>query len=246
MKKSTGALPSKIDNRDYNVTKRFFSRFLKPVDWRIFMPCDIKDQNGEGMCVGYATATVAETIWNYKYKKSINFSEREIYEKAKEHDEWGGSNYEGTSLRGAMKALYKIGICQEKYWKTKPLVNCKPSFTWIKDAGLHRSSHYFNFKGKDGNIDFSRIYSKLKYQPLVGVFYVPKNFEYLHETGKISELKELSLTEDLHAMSIMGEIHSGEIIIVNSWSDEWGKQGCCYLPKNIFELCLYECMGFYL
>ena len=36
-----------------------------------------------------------------------------LYEMAKRNDEWAGSAYEGSSIRGAIKGFYRNGVCTD-------------------------------------------------------------------------------------------------------------------------------------
>ena len=39
-----------------------------------------------------------------------------FYEMAKRYDEWPGEGYQGSSVRGAMKAWHKHGVCSDALW----------------------------------------------------------------------------------------------------------------------------------
>ena len=83
----------------------------------------VLDQGSEGACVGFGLATVinVDQILHYKRrpvreKKPEQVSYRMLYEMARRYDEWRGENYEGTSLRGAMKGWHKHGVASIEMW----------------------------------------------------------------------------------------------------------------------------------
>jgi hypothetical protein len=43
-----------------------------------------------------------------------------LYEMGRRYDEWKGENYDGTSLRGAMKGWHKHGVASRKEWPFDP------------------------------------------------------------------------------------------------------------------------------
>lgn len=79
----------------------------------------IRDQGKEGACTGFALSS-AITLLNRLRHQKINpnvtapaASPRMIYEMAKLHDEWPGEDYEGSSIRGALKGFYNNGVCSD-------------------------------------------------------------------------------------------------------------------------------------
>ena len=83
-----------------------------------------------------------------------NLSERWAYEKAKLHDEWEGSNYEGSSIRGAVKAWAAEGICPEKFWPYQVNKPGKPKVDAPINATEHPIAKYERCLGTD-NINHS-------------------------------------------------------------------------------------------
>ena len=49
-------------------------------------------------------------------KVDSSASARMLYEVAKRYDEWEGENYEGSSIRGAMKGWLRHGVCTWGDW----------------------------------------------------------------------------------------------------------------------------------
>lgn len=102
----------------------------------------IRDQGSEGTCVGHALVGVAELLYWRKLGRPPDFSERWAYEKAKVHDEWPGVDYEGSSLRGAVKGWSKEGLCPEKAWPYVPGRPGRPGRTATSQAAAHPLAAY--------------------------------------------------------------------------------------------------------
>lgn len=76
----------------------------------------ILDQGTEGACTGFATAGALNLLRQRQgtLAPSDGASPRMLYEMAKIHDEWEGSGYEGSSIRGAIKGFFHNGVCREQ------------------------------------------------------------------------------------------------------------------------------------
>ncbi len=86
----------------------------------------VRDQGKEGSCTGHALVAAAELLYWRKLGSPPDFSERWAYEKARIHDEWPGTDYEGSSLRGAVKGWLKEGLCEETSWPYVPAAPGEP------------------------------------------------------------------------------------------------------------------------
>ena len=109
------ANPDVPDFRDY-----IYEPALIQLQQTIDPPQDQKilDQYSEGACTGFSLAACI----NYLYKSAdqdIQVSARMLYEMAKRSDEWPGEDYDGSSLRGAIRGWKNMGVCKENQWNTK-------------------------------------------------------------------------------------------------------------------------------
>lgn len=73
----------------------------------------VLDQGATPTCVGHA--------WRQWLSSAVmmtkgGFSAFDIYDGAKQNDEWGGENYDGTSVRGGAKFLQQSGRIVEYQW----------------------------------------------------------------------------------------------------------------------------------
>ena len=81
----------------------------------------VLNQHAEGACTGFGLAAVVNFLMHRKggaewLSRERGASARMLYEMAKRYDEWEGTNYEGSSIRGAMKGWFKHGVCREEVW----------------------------------------------------------------------------------------------------------------------------------
>lgn len=108
--------PDVFDLRD-----RQYQPQLTPLPERIPVPREaaarrVRDQLSEGACTGFAMAAVVNHLMAARGRR-FDASARFLYENAKRYDEWKGEEYEGSSIRGAMKGFLKHGVCP---WSDMP------------------------------------------------------------------------------------------------------------------------------
>ena len=180
----------------------------------------VRNQGTEGSCTGHAMVAVAELLYWRKLGSPPDLSERWAYEKAKLHDEWEGTDYEGSSIRGAVKAWANEGICPEESWpykaknpgKPKPDAGAKageyPIARYERCLGIDHIKHAIHYRGcviAGANVHkgwFSTI----------GKETIPFKPDYSQEGG--------------HAITLVGYDDEKEVFWVkNSWGEEWGKEG---------------------
>jgi len=73
----------------------------------------ILDQGDTPMCVGYASE---QFLQSEPLLTMDGPSPKQIYDAAQKLDEWPGEGYDGTSVRGAAKALTEMGRLQSYVW----------------------------------------------------------------------------------------------------------------------------------
>lgn len=82
--------------------------------WRYWHSADVLNQKSTPQCVGYACYKFL-TAGHIRNVDSIP-TPKEIYDRAQQLDEWPGEDYDGTSIRGGMKALQRSGFIMRYYW----------------------------------------------------------------------------------------------------------------------------------
>ncbi len=77
----------------------------------------ILDQGKRGACTGFGLAAVVNMQRRLKYGPNAPLvSPRMFYEMARRFDEWTGEDYEGSSIRGALRGFLNSGVCLERDW----------------------------------------------------------------------------------------------------------------------------------
>lgn len=86
------------------------------------------DQGNTPQCVGYSTWAflTASPVRNHPV-----FSPTTLYREAQDNDEWPGNDYDGSSVRGAMKALQKRGLVSSYSWA----FSCEPAIDHMLTVG---------------------------------------------------------------------------------------------------------------
>src|SRR5262249_7473025 len=115
------------------------------------MNVPVRDQKSEGACTGFGLATVIDVL-NATRARMIpdlpeQVSARMLYEMARLHDEWPGTRYEGSSVRGAVKGFYHNGVCSEQ---CSPYVEGEKNWTLTvaraKEARGQRLGAYYRLR----------------------------------------------------------------------------------------------------
>lgn len=180
----------------------------------------VNDQGSEGSCTGHALAAAAELLYWRKLGRPPDLSERWAYEKARVHDEWPGTDYEGSSIRGAVKGWLKEGICDERHWPYRPGKPGAPKAKAAENALTHPLAKYERCLGLDNirhaihhrGVVLAGATIHQGWQEAVGEEVIP------FAPGK----KALGG----HAFALVGyDDRAGHFWVKNSWGTDWGKDG---------------------
>lgn len=199
----------------------------------------VRDQLDEGACTGFAMAAVVNYLMAAR-RVPFDASPRFLYENAKRYDEWKGEEYEGSSIRGAMKGFLKHGVCP---WAAMPY---KPgqAFTRIPPkalaaAGARPLGAYFRVSTSSIN----------DLQSAIGEAGVVLVSAQVHrgwndprppavKRGAKGAVRAKALAriawrssyepEGGHAFVFVGYTHDG-FVVQNSWGTGWGSAGFALL-----------------
>jgi len=203
---------------------------------------EVRDQGNEGTCVGFDVTALKEFQEWREYGKKYDFSERWIYEFAKVEDEFPGVDYEGTTIRGAMKALQKHGICPEELWPYVPGVKGEPDEQAANRASIYKIKNYRSLTIPEK--DFVLVKRGI------------------HETGPVAlgvavhstwfDVKEEGIirprfTEDILGYHAILAVAYDEKFLKfkNSWGTGWGAQGYGYLEWEFAMFILHSAWAAY-
>jgi len=190
----------------------------------------ILDQGQEGACTGFGLAATVNFLLINHADRSLHPAEtvsaRMLYEMAKRYDEWEGENYEGSSIRGAMKGWHKHGVCSGSLWpySTDRVGTLTPQAQL--DALDRPLGKYFRVR----HHHLDQMHSALVE---TGVLYASAQVHagwnrVDRRTGCIPFLDEMI---GGHAFAIVGYDRDG-FWVQNSWGDEWGLEGFCHLTYD--------------
>ncbi len=106
----------------------------------------ILDQKSEGACTGFALAATINML-HQRAGRDITVSPRMLYEMAKRSDEWPGEDYDGSSLRGAIRGWRNMGVCEDEYWPYRVGRNRgELTIDAAKNARKHTLGAYYRLK----------------------------------------------------------------------------------------------------
>jgi hypothetical protein len=213
-------LPDMPDIRD-----RIYAPNLRPLLPGVYprVAFTVRNQGADSSCTGFSLAHVIDVL-RFRETGPDNpqrVSARMLYEMAKRNDEWDGSAYEGSSLRGAIKGFFRNGVCNEATAPDVPKgTEWVLTYDMAKEARETRLGAYFRLQP-----DITDYHAALNE---VGVIYVsaqihsnwqaPKDRQWIEPGGK---------PVGGHAFAIVGYDADG-FWILNSWGAEWGANGIAH------------------
>lgn len=188
----------------------------KFIDPQVHTRRNILDQKSEGACTGFAVAG-AINILNQRAERNIFVSPRMLYEMAKRSDEWPGEDYDGSSLRGAIRGWNNMGVCEDKYWPYRVGKN-KGDLTIeaAKNARENTIGAYYRLQPI-----ISHFHTALNETGVIAVSAKVHNGWFNPVSGIIKYSKD---TTGGHAFIIVGYNDVG-FWIQNSWGKKWGDNG---------------------
>ena len=201
----------------------------------------VLDQQKEGACTGFALAAVVNFLLHNKagapmLKRTEGGSARMLYEMARRYDEWEGQNYEGSSIRGAMKGWHRHGVCREAAWSYRTGER-NPRLTRKRqeDAQDNPLGSYFRVR----HLHLNQLHNAIAE---VGILLASASvhsgwYEVDATTGQIPYRYD---QVGGHAFAIVGYDEYG-LWIQNSWGDDWGQNGFAHLSYDDWLQNGYDC-----
>ncbi|MCC6652998.1 MAG: C1 family peptidase, partial [Candidatus Eisenbacteria bacterium] len=219
--------PLDLRDREYVPT-------LAALPERVFhaRPALVRDQGDEGACTGFAMAGVVNHLMAAR-RRGFDASPRFLYENARRYDEWKGDEYEGSSIRGAMKGFWKHGVCA---WRDLPYVSGE-RIERIPDRARERAlsrplGAYFRVSTgaiNDMQAAISEVGVVLASAQVHSGWDEPRVRKGARR-GEVARIAWKSGAEALggHAFAIVGYDADG-FYVQNSWGRSWGTRGCALL-----------------
>lgn len=197
----------------------------------------LRDQGTEGACAGFGLAAVIDYLNGLASSRAKPVSARMLYEMGKRHDKWPGSDYDGTSARGAMKGWHKNGVCLESEWAYDPR---KPGFLSLERAEAALAmplGAYYRVLPRRPDVHAALVESGAVFATarVHGGWDDPKR-------GRIRWDPEEAEEETFgHAFAILGYTPEG-FLVQNSWGPKWG--GLTYRKQRYRGLALWSYADF--
>ena len=223
MPNKLGAMPPKIDIRDYKYMPAGASQQDYPEEYSCWVP-EVKDQGQVNSCVAHVSAQLEE-CFNHKERGSYDkLSVGYIY----------GCRYdykgEGMYLRDALKTLKDRGICTYEelpYNEEVPeMINIFKKKSDYETDEYNKITSYFSVSPKD----FLKIkHSLVNCGPMM--ISVPWYDDFEVVDGVVTSPSNFNCGFGYHALLLYGWDKQGWRI-QNSWGTDWGDNGRVTYPYN--------------
>ncbi|CAF3398712.1 unnamed protein product [Rotaria socialis] len=236
-----GILPSKCKPHKAKLQQRFSDHMLfsgsqlpRKVNLRYQM-APIEDQSNIGSCVANSFAGAYEYLLKKTSGSDIDVSRLFIYYNARVKDEESDENINdsGCTVTSAIEALEEFGTCLESIWPYyKKRVNKCPN-----DEAFEAAENNKIVDALQININLHEMKSCLAQGfPFVFGLELYKSFDKADEKGIVPMPKSRETkrgSHGSHAMLAVGYNDRAKSFTVrNSWGDDWGHQGYCYIPYD--------------
>jgi hypothetical protein len=188
----------------------------------------VRDQGEDQSCTGYSLAHIIDllraAIPGSGRRQPV--SARMLYEMAKRNDEWSGTAYDGSSLRGAIKGFFRNGVCSEKTAPDKfARVPKRKGQEWTltyemaKEARDIRLGAYFRVQP-----DISDYHAALNEARMI---YVSAQIHTNWMKPVAGRITPGGRAVGGHAFVIVGYDEKG-FLVLNSWGPGWGRKGVAH------------------
>lgn len=228
------------DHRDIYYNKKLTENIEhKSIDLRMNCP-EVYNQGELGSCTANSIAFLFEydelkkkNETNSSFlKNSIenNLMPSRLFIYYNERKMEGTINYDsGANIRDGIKSVNKIGVCSEKLWKydiTK--FKMKPSKLCYSQATKYKSIKYFRLSQNINDLKCCLIDG---YPFSIGIsIYESFESEDVSKTGLVPIPKKNEKLLGGHALAVVGYDDEKGFIVRNSWGNQWGLKGYCYIP----------------
>jgi hypothetical protein len=209
-------LPDLPDVRD-----RIYQPTLRPVKAQVLpsIGFPVRDQRSSSACTGFALAHVIDVLTQGDTAPPKSVSARMLYEMAKRNDEWAGSAYEGSSVRGTLSGFFRNGVCSSDLVPDDGGGEWKLTYEMNKEAQERRLGAYYRLQPDIS--DYHAVLNEL------GAIYasaqIHSNWEKPVKGVIVPDGKPIGG----HAFAIVGYNSTG-FYVLNSWGRRWGRNGVAH------------------
>ncbi|CAF1226848.1 unnamed protein product [Adineta steineri] len=197
---------------------------------------EIENQDPLAQQIGSCTANSLAGAYEYLNKKahgtSIRVSRFFIYYNSRAKEFNTSQVYDtGCYLVDAIEALDEFGTCLESFWPyDTSRVNIKPTDEAYQQASGHKINDALKV-----NIDLNEMKLCLAHGfPFAFAIKLFNSFLSVNETGAVPIPNQDDIAKQLigmHALLAVGYSEESQAFLVrNSWGQNWGEKGYCYIP----------------
>ncbi|UJR12703.1 hypothetical protein I4U23_016877 [Adineta vaga] len=235
-----GIWPShRLPHKEY--LRRLFSNHLiyspeelpPKVDLRNYMTT-VEDQSSIGSCSANALAGAYEYLCKRYYDEYIDVSRLFIYYNGRTKENPSQSLTDsGCSMTSAIEALEEFGTCLESIWPYDvSRANTRPNNDAYNEARPHTISEALQV-----GIDLDEMKSCLAQGfPFVFGLHLFTSFDKAATTGVVSMRSSSDRSRQSHGSHALVAVgysdQSQSFIVRNSWGEDWGHRGYCYIPYD--------------
>jgi C1A family cysteine protease len=213
-------------------TSRFQANNLPArVDLRRYMT-QVEDQGQVGSCTANAIAGAYEYLAKRALGDAGDISRLFIYYNAREID--GIKGDKGSCITTSIRVLEEMGACTEETWSYDPKRVLKKPSQEAYDEAL-----YFLVEEADQvDIDlYSMKHCLAEGYPFAFGLKLFKSFDRARKHGSVAipnpSGEDGREEHGMHAMLCVGYSDKSQAFIVrNSWGEDWGDHGYCYIPYD--------------
>ncbi len=201
------------------------------VDLRPFMT-PVENQSNSNSCTANAMAGAYEYLDNRINGQASDVSRLFIYYNARALDGGDTQEDEGTYLSNCVKVVRKYGACSEQTWPFNlKQIKAKPPKSAYQEGAQFRIE---DAAAVDIDLDTMRSCLAEGY-PFVFGLQLFESFNGAGGNGGLVPMPDPDTEkhDGGHAMLCVGYSDPDRIFIIrNSWGDEWGDAGYCYVPYD--------------
>jgi len=203
--------------------------------------CRILNQGNIGSCVAHMLGESRILKEQEQLQNNKEYSIKWIYYNRKPNHYQG----EGMIIEEALSQLACDGVPEYSEYEGNDTYANKPNnfeeikSTLLEKAKPHRISSFYEIKTEDLEQKIKDIKLALLFNGSVGASIQVRSsfYEEGKNGGNIKDFKPDETNYGGHAVLIIGWTLRGEWIVQNSWGENWGDNGLCYIPmvSNVWK-----------
>lgn len=230
MAHSYGCKHDHHDDRDFTYTRNEAMILPASVDNRVNCP-HVRDQGAVGACTGFAGTEALAYDRNRQQLSAYLYSPLYLYYWTRQGELkfWQHDGDNGAAIRDTIKTAINKGVCSEELWSYIPgNVLVHPPTACDDQAVTHKALIYERVPQEINHIKSVFVSG----YPLVFGITVYSSFEsdVVAKSGVVP-MPDVENEQALGGHALLGcGYQSDAVIVQNSWSEEWGDKGFCYIP----------------